>query len=146
MSTQENKALCARPHEEIFNQGNLALADEIFSPDFTWHEAHLPPLPQGPESTKMFATMLRGAFPDLHLSLEDSVAEGDRVVNRWTFQGTHQGEFYGVAATGKTVTISGIDIWRVRGGKIVENQQVVDNLGLLRQLGAVPQPELAQSH
>ena len=61
-------------------------------------------------------------------------------------RGTHQGEFNGVPATGKTVTISGIDIWRVRDGKIVENQQVVDNLGLLQQLGAVPQPELAQSH
>ena len=146
MSIQENKALCARPHEEIFNQGNLALADEIFSPDFTWHEAHLPPLPQGPESIKTFATVLRGAFPDLHLNLEDIVAEGDRVVNRWTFQGTHQGEFYGVPPTGRTVSISGIDIWRVRDGKIVENQQVVDNLGLLQQLGAIPQPELAQSH
>lgn len=141
MSIQENKALCARPHEEIFNQGNLAPADEIFSPDFTWHEAHLPPLPQGPESIKMFATMLRAAFPDLHLILEDSIAEEDRVVNRWTFQGTHHGEFYGVPPTGKAVRISGIDIWRVEDGKIVENQQVVDNLGLLQQLGAVPQPE-----
>lgn len=146
MSIQENKALCARPHEEIFNQGNLALADEIFSPDFMWHEAHLPPLPQGPESIKMFATMLRSAFPDLHLSLEDSVAAGDRVVTRWSFQGTHRGEFFGVPPTGRTVTTSGIDIWRVRDGRIVENQQVVDNLGLLQQLGAVPQPEPAQSH
>ena len=146
MSIQENKALCARPHEEIFNQGNLALADKIFSPEFTWHEAHLPPLPKGPESIKMFATMLRAAFPDLHLAVEDSIAEEDKVVNRWSFRGTHRGEFYGVPPTGREVTISGIDIWRIEDGKIVENQQVVDNLGLLQQLGAIPQPAPVQSH
>jgi predicted ester cyclase len=67
-------------------------------------------------------------------------------VTRWSFQGTHRGEFFGVPPTGRTVTTSGIDIWRVRDGRIVENQQVVDNLGLLQQLGAVPQPEPAQSH
>jgi steroid delta-isomerase-like uncharacterized protein len=145
MSIQENKALCARPHEEIFNQGNLALADEIFSPEFTWHEAHLPPLPKGPESIKLFATMVRVAFPDLHLILEDRIAEGDRVVNRWTFRGTHRGEFQGVPPTGRAVTISGIDIWRIKDGKIIENQQVVDNLGLLQQLGAIPQPEAVRA-
>jgi steroid delta-isomerase-like uncharacterized protein len=143
MSIQENKALCARPHEEIFNQGNLDVADEIFSPDFTWYEANLPPLPKGPEGIKIFATMLGGAFPDFHLTLEDTIAEGDKVVNRWSFRGTHRGEFNGVPPTGREVTTSGIDIWRIEGGKIVENRQEVDNLGLLRQLGAIPQPEAA---
>jgi steroid delta-isomerase-like uncharacterized protein len=145
MSIQENKALCARPHEEIFNQGNLAVADEIFSSEFIFHEAHLPPLPRGPESIKMVATMLRRAFPDLHLTLEDSIAEGDRVVNRWSFRGTQHGEFASVPPTGREVAISGIDVWRIKDGKIVENQQVVDNLGLLQQLGAVPQPEHARA-
>jgi steroid delta-isomerase-like uncharacterized protein len=93
----------------------------------------------------MFATMLRAAFPDLHLTVEDSIAEEDRVVNRWRFRGTHRGEFYGVPPTEREVTTSGIDIWRIKGGKIVENQQVVDNLGLLQQLGAIPQPELART-
>jgi steroid delta-isomerase-like uncharacterized protein len=140
-SIHENKTLCARPHEEIFNQGKLAVADEIFSPEFAWYEAHLPPLPKGPESIKMFATMLRAAFPDLHLTVEDSIAEGDRVVNRWSFRGTQRGEFYGVPPTEREVTTSGIDIWRVEDGRIVENHQEVDNLGLLQQLGAIPQPE-----
>lgn len=143
MTTQENKALAARPHEEIFNQGNLALAHEIFSPEFTWYEAHLPPLPRGPEAIEMFAGMLRAAFPDLQLLLEDTIAEGDRVVNRWRFRGTQRGEFYGVPPTGREVTISGIDVWRIKDGKIVENRQIVDNLGLLQQLGAIPQPEQA---
>ncbi len=145
MTTQENKALAARPHEEIFNQGNLALAAEMFSPDFAWYEAHLPSLPKGPEAIKTFASMLRAAFPDLRLTLEDTIAEGDRVVNRWTFRGTQRGEFYGVPPTGREVTISGIDIWRIKDGRIVENQQVVDNLGLLQQLGAIPQPQQARA-
>jgi steroid delta-isomerase-like uncharacterized protein len=137
-SIEENKRLAARPHEEVFNQGNLDAADEIFSADYVQHESHLPPLPPGPEGVKRLASLLRAAFPDLHLTLNDTIAEGDKVTHRWTFQGTHQGEFNGIPATGRRVVIAGIDIWRIVDGKLVENQQVVDNLSLLEQLGAIP--------
>jgi steroid delta-isomerase-like uncharacterized protein len=137
-SIEENKRLAARPHEEVFNQGNLDAADGIFSSDFAQYEPHLPPLPRGPEGVKRLASMLRAAFPDLQLRLDETVAEGDNVVHHWTFQGTHQGEFNGISATGRRVVISGIDIWRVRDGKLTENQQIVDNLSLLEQLGVVP--------
>jgi steroid delta-isomerase-like uncharacterized protein len=137
-SIEENKRLAARPHEEVFNQGNLDAADGIFSSDYVQHEAHLPPLPPGPEGVKRLASMLRAAFPDLRLRLDETVAEGDKVVHYWTFQGTHQGEFNGIPATGRGVVITGIDIWRIEDGKLKENRQIVDNLSLLEQLGVVP--------
>lgn len=136
-STEENKRLAARPHEEIFNQGKLGVADEIFAPDFAWHEPHLPPLPPGPEGVKTFASMLRSAFPDCKLTLDATIAEDDRVAHYWSFRGTHQGEFNGIPGTGREVRVTGADFWRIRDGKLVENRQVVDNLGLLEQIGAV---------
>lgn len=144
MSVDENKKLALRPHREVFNHGNLAAADEIFAPDFVWHSPGIPPdLPKGPEGVKRFAAGLRTAFPDYQLTAEDTVAEGDRVVNRWVMRGTHRGEFMGVPATGKQLTVSGIDIFRIAGGKIVENRQELDVLGLLQQLGVIPRPEAA---
>jgi steroid delta-isomerase-like uncharacterized protein len=146
MSVQENKALAHRPHEEVFNQGKLELADQIYAPDFAWHSPGIPPnLPRGPEGVKQFVTVVRAAFPDLHLTVEESLGEGDKVVNRWVFRGTHQGEFAGIPPTGKQVTLTGIDIWRISGGKLVELRQELDFLGLLQQLGAVPVTERARA-
>lgn len=136
MGIQDNKALALRPHEEIFNQGKLDLVDQIFAPDFTWHSPGVPPdLPRGPEGLRHFVMTLRSAFPDLYLTVEDSIAEGDRVVNRWVFHGTHKGEFAGILPTGKQVSLTGIDIWRISDGKIAELCQELDFHGLLRQLG-----------
>ena len=84
--------------------------------------------------------VLRNAFPDGHLTLEDMVAEGDRVAARWTFQGTHRGQFMGIAATDKAVSISGIEIERFAGGRIVEHWEQADIMSLMQQLGAIPAP------
>src|SRR6266851_240891 len=114
MSVQENKALAHRPHEEVFNQGRLEAADQIYAPEFAWYGPGIPPnLPRGPEGVKQFARQLRTALPDLHLTIEDSIAEGDKVVNRWTARGTQKGEFQGLPPTGKQVVLTGIDIWRI---------------------------------
>jgi predicted ester cyclase len=96
----------------------------------------------GRQGIKQFYGMLRAAFPDLHFTIEDQIAAGDRVVTRWTANGTHNGEFQGISPTGKQITIAGIDIDRLANGKVVECWPVADELGLLRQLGAIPAPEL----
>lgn len=144
MSLQENKRLALRPHDEVFNQNRLEAADQIFSSDYVWLGPGLPPdLPRGPEGVKRFASVLRAAFPDLRLTIESTVAEGDQVVNRWIMHGTHKGEFLGVPASGKPVTVTGIDIFRIAGSKIVENVQEVDLVGMLQQIGAMPRQQPA---
>ena len=144
MLAQDNRALAHRPHEEVYNQGKLEVVEQIYASDFVMHSPGIPPnLPRGPEGVKQFVTILRAAFPDLHLTIEDSIAEGDRVVNRWAFRGTQKGEFDGIPPTGKQVTLTGIDIWRISGGKLVELWQELDFAGLLQQLGAIPAPQAA---
>jgi steroid delta-isomerase-like uncharacterized protein len=142
MSTEENKALALRSHLEVFNQDKLDVADEIFGPDFVWHSPGLPPeASHGPEGVKYFARMLRSAFPDYELNEDDTIAEGDRVVNRWTMRGTHEGESLGIPPTGKQGTATGIDIFRIANGKLVEAWQNWDQLGFLQQLGVIPSAE-----
>ena len=137
-----NEALAQRFHRDIFQAGNLAVADEILAPDFVMHAPGLPAaLAHGPEGMKRLATATRMAFPDLQTTDEDTIAQGDRVVIRWTFRATHQGEFHGIPPTGTQVTFGGIDIFRVAGGKLVELWAEADNLGLLQQLGAIPAAE-----
>jgi steroid delta-isomerase-like uncharacterized protein len=141
MAAQNNKALAARFHGEIFQQGRVELADEICAADFRWYAPGFPPEGGvGPQFVKQFANTLRSAFPGLALRTDDSIAEGDKVVERWTMQGTHQGEFQGTPPTGKQVTVTGIDIFRISGGKLAELRQEVDNLGMLQQLGVIPAP------
>jgi steroid delta-isomerase-like uncharacterized protein len=141
MSEAENKALALRLHLEVMNQGKLDVADEVLSPDVVWHSSLLAPeMQRGPEGFKMFASVVRAGFPDFRLTEEDTIAEGDKVVNRWTFRGTHQGEFMGIPATNKQVTTTGIDLLRIANGKIVEVWQNSDQLGMLQQLGAIPTP------
>jgi predicted ester cyclase len=103
--------------EAIWNRGNLAVIDERFSSDYIDHTS---PLIEGPEAGKQFVLAIRRAFSDLHYTIEDQIAEGDRVVTRWTAQGTHQGEFQGRSPTGKRVRLTGISIYRVAGGKLIE--------------------------
>jgi predicted ester cyclase len=137
MSTEENKALVRRFYEEVLNQKNTAAIDQIFDPNFVDHA--LPPgLPGGIEGTKQFFGIVLTAFPDLHFTVEDMIAEGDKVVARHAGSGTQQGVFLGIPPTGKHVTVTGIDIMRITGGKFVEHWDAVDNLGLLQQLGVVP--------
>jgi len=139
MSTEENKVLALRLVEEVINQGRMTTIDELLAADAVDHS--LPPgLPPGREGVKLFLGMIRAAFPDIHETIEDTLAEGDRVVTRSTWRGTHQGAFLGIAPTGKQVSVTGIDISRVESGKFVEHWQAADNLGLLQQLGVVPAP------
>jgi ketosteroid isomerase-like protein len=137
MSIEGNKAIMRRMIEEIWNQGRLEVADELFAPDATSPGL---PLPPGPEGVKLVAGMFLRAFPDLHMEIEDIIAEGDRVVGRFTETATHQGEFMGVPATGKPVKFTEMGILRIRDGQIVESWYNLDQFGLMQQLGAIPGP------
>ncbi len=137
MSTEENKALVRSFYEEVFNNKNLASVDAFVDPHIIEHDLPLG-LPVGIEGTRKFIGMYLAAFPDLRITAEDMVAEGDRVMVRFTLRGTHKGELMGIAPTGKQVTITGIQILRVASGKIVENWVNLDALGLLQQLGVLP--------
>lgn len=138
--TEDNKALNRRFVEEVINQGNIEAIDELLDPGVVDHAAP-PGFPTGREGAKQFFAMMRSAFPDLHLTIEDMIAEGDKVVMRSTWSGTHQGEFMGIPATGKRVTVSAIDISRVADGRMVEHWEQFDALGLMQQLGVVLPPE-----
>ena len=135
--SEVNKALIERFVEEAFNEGNLEVAHEVYAPAFVSHES-AGPVERDPEYVKGFVGTYRGAFPDGHTTVEDVIAEGDKVAYRWSFRGSHQGELMGIPPTGKEVTITGITVDRISGGKIEEEWNNFDQLGVLRQLGAVP--------
>jgi len=137
MSAEENKALIRRFTEEFRNRGNLAVADELLAPNYILH-AGLGPDIRGPEGCKQDIVTVRSAFPDFHVTIDDMVAEGDRVAYRWTMCGTHSGEFAGITPTGKQVTGWGMSIERIVGGKIVETWNRYDTLSLMQQLGVIP--------
>ena len=131
----DNKAVVLRSEAELWNKGNLSVADELYSPDFI---CHFPVGPEwrGLEGIKGEVRRHRTSFPDWHERVDDIVAEGDRVVIRFTSTGTHQGEFAGIAPTGRKVSIQEIAIFRIVGGKIVEQWGMPDIHGLLEQLKA----------
>jgi steroid delta-isomerase-like uncharacterized protein len=141
MSVEENRALIQRFVEEAFNRGNLGVVDEIYAPDYVGHTAGLPEQTPGPEGVKEFVRLYRRAFPDLHTIIEDIVTEGDRVAYRWTAVGTHQGELMGVPPSSNRVELTGITIERIVGGKVVETWNNFDQLGMMRQIGVIPEPE-----
>ncbi len=134
MSTEEkNKAIFRRYVEELSNQGNLELADEIFD-SYLAHQPDGSVLERGPENVKRFQAEFRAAFHNFHATVEDQIAEGDKVVTRWKMRGTHQGEFRGMAPSGKEVEINGIGIFRFSSeGKVVESWDSYDQLNLMRQ-------------
>ena len=136
--SEENKTLIQRFVEEAFNQGNLNIADEVYAPRFFSHGT--PEGESGPEYVKQFVNMYRVAFPDGRAVIEDMISEGDEVAYRWTYRGTHQGELMGIAPTGKRVTITGITIARFADGKIVEEWNNFDQLGMMQQLDVLPTP------
>ena len=140
--SEANKAISRRFIEEAFTKGNLAVLDEIVAPGHTNSgPGSIPGLPPGPEGSKQIVSVYRNAFPDLKLTVNDVIAEGDKVVTRWTGTGTHKGELPGgIPATGKTSTVTGMGIDRIVNGKIVESWGIFDQLGMLTQLGLVPPP------
>ena len=133
--SEANKALVRRVIEEGFNKRNLAVFDELY-PDCLYRAPMVGEL-RG-ESYRQFLASSLAAFPDGRWTIEDQVAEGDKVVTRWSLTGTHQGELMGVAPTGKHVTGSGMVISHIAGGKVVEEWEEWDTLGMMQQLGAVP--------
>jgi steroid delta-isomerase-like uncharacterized protein len=137
ISAEETKAVARRWFEDLFNAGNLEVADEIIAPEHVNHDPTLPDIPTGPEGQKQMVNLYRGAFTNAHISVEDQVAEGDRVVTRWTGSGTHQSELMGVAPSGNQVTVTGITINRISGGKIEESWTNYDALGMMQQIGVV---------
>jgi steroid delta-isomerase-like uncharacterized protein len=137
--SEENKALILRFVEEAFNSGNLDAIDEIYAPRFFSDDLGAKE-ERSPEDAKQFVSMYRSAFPDGRTTVEDLIAEEDKVAYRWTYRGTHQGELMGIAPTGREVTITGITINRVSGDRIEEEWNNFDQLGMLQQLGVVPTP------
>ncbi len=145
MSTEANKAAMRRIPAEVYNQGKLDVADEVLATDYTEHVPLPPGWPSGIAGLKQYVTMLRSAFPDFQYTVEDELAEGDKVVFRLTAQGTQLGEFMGIPPTGKRATWTEMHICRVADGKLVEHWANLDQLGLLQQLGVIPQPGQAGS-
>jgi steroid delta-isomerase-like uncharacterized protein len=143
MSTEENKRAFRRVYEEVLNQGNLAVAEEVIASDFLDHEAH-PGNERGPQSLRALAEMLHTAFPDLHFTIEGLVAEGDLVAGRLTMRGTHEGPLMGIPPTGRRVEQAHMHFVRFRDGKAVEHWGVRDDVGMLRQLGLMPEPQAAR--
>ena len=139
MSIEENKTIVSRFYEEI-SKGNLAAMGELVAADLVDHTPFVPGQAQGRQGTLELFTMIRAAFPDLRVTVEDMVAEGDKVVARGTFSGTHKGEFTGIAPTGKQITVGIIEILRIVGGRMVEHWNAVNSLGMMQQLGVVPTP------
>jgi predicted ester cyclase len=142
MSTEANKAIVRR-YREIYNSGNLDTLEEVLAADFTAHNM-LPGLPPGIEGVHALHQGTMATWPDLHVTTEQLIAEGDTVIERWTQTQTHTGAaVFGVpASSGKKIRTTGISIYRIAGGKIVEHRAEMDFLGVMVQLGALPAPSL----
>jgi steroid delta-isomerase-like uncharacterized protein len=128
-----NKELARRFFDEVWNQGDESAIDRYIAEDAAGND---PTFGTGREAFRTQWRNWRSAFPDLHFAVEDLVAEGDKVVTRWTLTGTHQGEFLGIAPTGRRISVAGMSLDRIAGGQIAEGFDTWDELGLHRQLGA----------
>ena len=138
MSLDQNKAVVRRFVDEVQNRHNTDAIEEFFSPDIADHSGMA--AKQGIEGIREFFVSVFAAFPDIRFTIHDQVAEGDKVVTRKTFRATHQGDFLGLSATGKSVEVEVIDIFRVSEGKLVEHWALADQHGMLQQMGVVPPP------
>jgi steroid delta-isomerase-like uncharacterized protein len=123
--------------DEAFNQGNLDIVDKLLTPDHSAHNA-FGGVPNGPQGLKCLIAMFRNAFPDLHCTLDDEIKQGDKLAAHWTMSGTHKGSFLGNPPTGRPVEAQGIIFARTENGRIVEDWTLVDEMGILQQLGLVP--------
>jgi steroid delta-isomerase-like uncharacterized protein len=137
--SEQNKGLARRAIEEVWNQGKLTVIDELTASNATFHDPNVPGGKfTGPEGVKQFVQIYRGAFPDVHITINDQIAEGDKVVTRWTATGTNKGQLMGIAPTNKFSTVTGVNIDRYQAGKVVESWASYDMFGMLQQLGVVP--------
>src|SRR5829696_3983863 len=138
--SEENKTLVRRELKEIFNEGKLDLADELLTSDYIVYDSALPEPVHGIEGFKRLRASYHDACSEVHTTIDDMIAEDDKVVTRWTTRGTHdKGQMMGVPPTGKQIEVTGITVNRISGGRIAEDWTVWDSLGLLRQLGAIPE-------
>jgi|SRR5579884_1036589 steroid delta-isomerase-like uncharacterized protein len=137
MSIEQNKSIARQFFEDAYNTGNVDLLEQLLAPTYVDEKAP-PGTPSGPQGIAEVITMFRRAFPDLRFTIEDQIAEGDRVATRYTFRGTQRGELMGIPPTGKQVSIGGISIYRIADGKMQQAWIEYDMLGLLQQLGVVP--------
>lgn len=137
MTTPEENKELVRRLDAIWD-GDLDIVDELVAADYTNHNSMVPDAPPGPEGFKRNVSALLTAFPDIEFSIEDIIAEGDRVVFRAEGRGTHEGELMGIEPTGREITLSGIVIFRVEDGQVAERWAQYDTLGMLRQMGALP--------
>ncbi|MCA1730005.1 MAG: ester cyclase [Actinobacteria bacterium] len=132
-----------RRYLDVFEQGNIELLDELLAPDYINHSPATPDLPTGPEGVKAVVTMFRSAIPDLRVVVDDMIAEGDKVATRYTLEGTHESELFGVPPTSRQLSIKSITVEQVSDGRIRDHWRVTDELGMMQQLGVIPAPEHA---
>ena len=137
MENTANKAI-ARSLVGSLTAGNLDVANELLSTDFIAHMSGLPEPIRGVEAFKQYVSVHAVALPDQHYTFEDEIAEGDKVVLRWTVRGTHKGEFRGIPPTGKQIAFSGVNTYRIASGKVVEEWSDFDRLDILQQIGVIP--------
>lgn len=138
MTTQANKAALNRYVNEVWMSGDLNAVPQFVTPDYVRHDTGLPMPVRGPEAMAQLIGLYRTAFPDLRLTADIMLAEGEMVAVHWQVRGTHQGDLMGIPPSGKPIAITATEIFRFSGGKIAEQWVTVDNIGLLRQIGAVP--------
>lgn len=134
--SEERKTLTRSIIDEVWNRGDLDLVDELIDDGYVGHPSEV----RGTEGYKQYFVQLRAAFPDIRFSIEDQIAEGDRVAVRWTATGTHQGDYAGIPPTGKRGVVTGMTTFHITDGKAVECWTNLDELGILRQLGVLPMP------
>jgi predicted ester cyclase len=136
---QRHEAAVRRYFSEVWSQGRLEVLDVLLAPDYVNHTPSTPDPPPGPAGLKPIVAAFRAAFPDLRFTVEDVLADGDRVAVRVRMEGTHTGPLFGIAPTGRRVRVEQMNIERFRGERIVEHWRVTDELSLMKQLGVVPE-------
>jgi steroid delta-isomerase-like uncharacterized protein len=142
MSTEENKAIVRRMTEVFYNQGNIESADQFFAPSYVHHDPASPHV-RDRDGLKEVVRTFGAGCPDLHITIDELLAEGDTVTKRWTYHATHTGDLSGMMPTGKRITMSGLELFRLADGKIMECWLGYDNLSLMQQLGVISAPEQA---
>jgi steroid delta-isomerase-like uncharacterized protein len=140
-----NKQIVRKLFNDLFNKGNLAVANGIIAPNHANHDPATPDFGKGPDGTKQIVTLYRNAFPDLHFKIDQMIGADQYMTTRYTATGTHKGEFRGIAPTNKTIEVEGVVIHRISRGRIAETWVIWDALGQMQQLGAVPAPEKAKA-
>jgi len=139
----ENSKGIVRQFWGVWNEDNIGLVDELLAPDYVNHSPGILDQPEGPEGVRAVVAMFRSGMPDLRVVIEDMIAEGDKVAARYTLEGTHERELFGVPPTGQQLSIKSISVERVSDGKIQDHWRITDSLDMMQQLGVIPMPEHA---